>query len=118
MIHSTRDATDKTPNSDTPNSVSNASTDSALFHPQTCAVGQRTLPPSPLISSYRHPPGQLERFNRGYEGVFESPVHMPEKAPSLLWLPPTGNLAMDRPLGGTSTAVTHVGVQTDESEVE
>jgi hypothetical protein len=118
MIHSTRDATDKTPNSDTPNSVSNASTDSALFHPQTCAGGQRTLPPSPLISSYRHPPGQLERFNRGYEGVFESPVHMPEKAPSLLWLPPT----LEPHLGGmvprTDKPVTHVAVQTDESEVE
>jgi hypothetical protein len=91
--------------------VSAASTDSMVWNNHPGA--QRTHPPSPLISSYR-PPG---RFNRGYEGVFESPVYMPAEAPSLLWLPPT----MD-PQSGTSLkadhTVVHVGVQTDESEVE
>jgi hypothetical protein len=100
----------------TPNSVSGASTDSSLW---TNPVGaQRGLVPSPLISSYRNNTGG---FNRGFEGVFESPVHMPEKAPSLLWLPPNLDPQLSQFSGAAVRAdrpVTHVGVQTDDSEVE
>jgi hypothetical protein len=118
---------------DSPQSLSHsgspsvASTASELLNH---AVGAQRFPSPGMLSSQRNP----ARFNRGFEGVFESPVHMPEKAPSLLWLPSMGP-AMGGPAMGPAISpstlqlngslqskdapvVAHVAVQTDESEVE